>query len=87
MTKIKSLQDLRDWVQEDGFYRNADITLNNQFTTGYEEKIWVYDYELQEGQHINIPGEITFYEKAKENMEMKMEAIQKRMAKLGDNDD
>ena len=87
MTKIKSLQDLRDWVQEDGFYRNADITLNNQFTIGYEEKIWVYDYELQEGQHINIPGEITLYEEAKENMEMKMEAIQKRMAKLGDEND
>ena len=87
MTKIESLQDLRDWVQEEGYQRNAKVEFNYQDYHGYEEKVWVYDYELQDGQHIDIPGEITFYEQVKENMEKEIEAIQERMSRLGDNND
>ena len=85
MTKIKNLQDLRDWVQEEGYKRSAEIEMDKQ--SGYEEKIWVYDYNLQTGQHINIPGKINFYEKAKENMEKEIESIKKRMAIVGDDND
>ena len=85
MTKIESLQDLRDWVQEEGYKRSAKIKMDKQ--SGYEEKIWVYDYNLQVGQHISIPGEITFYEQAKENMEKEIESIKKRMAIVGDSND
>lgn len=79
MTEIESLQDLRDWVQEKGYKRSAKVEINKQID--YEEKVWVYDYELQDGQHIDIPGEITLYEEAKENMEKEIESIKKRMAK------
>ena len=85
MTKIESLQDLRDWVQEEGYKRSVKVEIAKQ--TEYEEKVWVYDYKLEDGQHISIPGEITFYENAKENMEKEIEAIQRRMAMLGDNND
>ena len=82
MTKIESLQDLRDWVQEEGYKRSAEIEMNKQ--SGYEEKTWVYDYSLQTGQHISIPGKITFYGKAKQEMEKEIEAIKKRMAGVFD---
>ena len=80
MTKIKSLQDLRNWVQEEGYKRSAKFEAKKQ--SRYEEKVWVYDYKLQDGQHISIPGEITFYENAKENMEKEIEFIKKRMERL-----
>ena len=85
MTKIESIQDLRDWVQEEGYKRSAKVEVNKQ--TDYEEKVWVYDYKLQDGQHINIPGKITLYEEAEERMEKEIEAIKRRMAMLGDDNE
>ena len=85
MTKIENLHDLRNWVREEGYRRSAKIKMNKQ--SSYEEKVWVYDYKLQDGQHISIPGEITFYEQAKENMEKEIESIKKRMAIVGDDND
>ena len=86
MTKIENLQDLREWVQEEGFRRSADINIGTKLYSGYEEQIWVYDYELQQGQYIDIPGEVTFYEEAKESMEKEIESIQKRMERVVNND-
>ncbi|MFW6028708.1 MAG: hypothetical protein ACOCRO_00495 [Halanaerobiales bacterium] len=86
MTKIESLGDLRDWVKEEGYRRSAEIEIDIRY--GYEENIWVYDYDLEIGQHIDIPGEITLYENAKETVEKEIKNLQKKKKILeGDNDD
>lgn len=80
MTKINSFDDLRQWVRGKRG-RNVSIELGQPTNNNYES-IWVYDYELGAGQHITIPGEITFYDKYEENIKEKIEELQSKLQRF-----
>ncbi|MDD5353436.1 MAG: hypothetical protein PHS93_09770 [Candidatus Omnitrophica bacterium] len=50
------MEEFKKWVKEGG-NRSVDITIGKSSNPDYI-KIWVYDYDLSVGQHVNSADEI-----------------------------
>lgn len=80
MEKINSFDDLKRWVRAKK-ERHAKIELGEPSDEGYE-KIFVFDYDLMKGEHITIPGEISFYDTFEKNINEEIESLQNRLVKF-----
>ncbi len=83
MEQINNFKELKEWALDDDFERCVDIELDSRERQD-DCSIWVYDYTLEEGQYIDLPGFITLYDKfdqilenRKDNLDKKKELLEK----------
>ena len=68
-----------NWVREPGTQRGITIDIDPHYD---KEKIWCYDYELQEGVHVSDISEIPSTEELKE---LKIKKLQEELDDIYEN--
>ena len=56
-----------EWATEEGKSRTFKLEVENTRWSKAEARIWVYDYDLCEGQHVDSVEEINLDEVARKN--------------------